>query len=121
MLVNYAAVALGALFGVFARIFATKWMKQLWHGPFPLATFVINLSGAFALGFITAIGFSKPLALLAGTGFIGTYTTFSTLMVESFELMRRKQRVFFWIYIGGSYVFGMMAVFSGLLLGSRLN
>lgn len=120
MLANYSAIALGALVGVFARVFATRWLKRIRSGRFPLATFLINLSGAFLLGLVTTLGLPQPLALLAGTGFIGTYTTFSTLMVESFELIRHKRAIIFWIYLGGSYFLGMAAVVIGLALGSHL-
>ncbi|MFX3619305.1 MAG: CrcB family protein [Sporolactobacillus sp.] len=120
MLINYLMVAFGAIFGVFARVFLTKWIKEKWKGYFPLATFLINLSGAFILGFITGTGLPDRLALLTGTGFVGTYTTFSTWMIEAFELQRRRHSMIFWSYLAGTFLFGIAAVFVGMKLGHVL-
>ncbi|MFT8317615.1 MAG: CrcB family protein [Sporolactobacillus sp.] len=121
MLINYLIVAFGAIFGVFARVFLTKWIKEKWKGSFPLATFLINLSGAFILGLVTGTGLPDRLALLAGTGFVGTYTTFSTWMIEGFELQRRRHPMIFWSYLAGTALFGIAAVFVGMKLGHVLQ
>ncbi len=53
---------------------------------FPLGTLVVNLSGAFVLGLITGSALSGGALLLAGTATVGSYTTFSTWMLESQRL-----------------------------------
>ncbi|MCF1684020.1 CrcB family protein [Tetragenococcus halophilus] len=121
MVVNFFLVSIGAAFGVLARVFSTKWIKKSWEGVFPLATFVINILGAFLLGLITGFNLSASLSLLLGTGFMGSFTTFSTFNVESIELLRLKDYKYFFCYTGASYIVGFVAVFVGILLGNLLR
>ncbi|SFG47315.1 fluoride efflux transporter FluC [Sporolactobacillus nakayamae] len=118
MLINYLMVGLGASFGVLARVMLSNEIKRRWTRVFPLATFIVNLSGAFALGLLNGVGVSPTLSLLLGTGFMGAYTTFSTFNVENVELRRRKHYWSLFCYTGGSYVFGLCAVYAGILIGN---
>ncbi|OBF13130.1 camphor resistance protein CrcB [Mycobacterium sp. ACS4054] len=58
---------------------------------FPLGTLVVNISGAALLGFLGGLVLSKEAALLAGTAFVGAYTTFSTWMLETQRLGEERQ------------------------------
>jgi fluoride exporter len=49
----------------------------------PFGTLAVNISGAALLGFLGALALSRYAALLAGTAFVGSYTTFSTWMLET--------------------------------------
>lgn len=120
MSINFLLVGLGAGFGVLARVLGTKWIMQRWAHPFPLATFVINLSGSLLLGLVTGMRLGMPATLLLGTGFLGAYTTFSTFNIENIELIRRKRIAVFLLYIGSTYIFGILAAFSGLVIGSMI-
>ena len=53
---------------------------------FPLGTLIVNLSGAVLLGLLSGVAMSGDAYLLAGTALIGSYTTFSTWMLESQRL-----------------------------------
>ena len=53
---------------------------------FPLGTLVVNLSGAFLLGVLSGAGARGELILFAGTAMLGSYSTFSTWMLESQRL-----------------------------------
>jgi CrcB protein len=59
---------------------------------FPLGTVLINISGSFLLGIVAGLAVTgavpQPVALVAGTGFLGGYTTFSTASVEAVRLVR---------------------------------
>ncbi len=84
-------------------------------GHFPLATLMINLLGCFLLAFVTVFlaGFSKlPSKLISaiGTGFIGSFTTFSAFALESAELIQTGSYLSAAVYISGS-------LFGGLLFG----
>ncbi len=59
----------------------------------PVGTLVVNATGAFALGFLAGSGAGEATARVVGTGFLGGYTTFSTWIVESAELERRRAAV----------------------------
>lgn len=87
-----------------------------------LALFVINVSGAFALGFINALAERNPaitpeLRLLLTTGFLGGYTTFSSWMYESFGLIASGEYGRAAVNVVGSTLVGLIAVALGIALG----
>jgi len=53
---------------------------------FPFGTLAVNLSGAFALGVLLGVSLEGDALLLAGTATLGSYTTFSTWMLETHRL-----------------------------------
>ena len=58
---------------------------------FPLGTLAVNISGAILLGLITGLALGHDQALLAGTAAVGSYTTFSTWMLETQRLAEERQ------------------------------
>jgi fluoride exporter len=72
--------------GALARFVVDGAVATRAPGDLPLGTLVVNLTGAFALGVLTGAAVPDRVAFLAGTGFMGGYTTFSTWMVESERL-----------------------------------
>ena len=58
---------------------------------FPFGTLAVNVSGAALLGFLGGLVLSRDAALLAGTAFVGAYTTFSTWMLETQRLSEERQ------------------------------
>ncbi|MEN1968090.1 fluoride efflux transporter CrcB [Lentibacillus sp. N15] len=118
MLINVIMVAIGAAFGVLARVLSSNWIKSKWTHTFPLATFIVNITGSLLLGFLTGLAIGSYLSLLLGTGFMGSFTTFSTFNVENIELLRKKKYKHFISYIGASYVIGIVAVFVGIAIGN---
>ncbi len=64
---------------------------------FPLGTLVVNISGALVLGLLVGLALSANAYLLAGTAVIGSYTTFSTWMLESHRLAEDGRR---WLHVG---------------------
>jgi len=60
---------------------------------FPLGTLAVNLSGALVLGLLDGLAVGGNLLLLAGTATIGSYTTFSTWMLETQRLVEDAEAV----------------------------
>ncbi|MBO0769635.1 MAG: fluoride efflux transporter CrcB [Solirubrobacterales bacterium] len=52
----------------------------------PIGTFLVNVSGSALLGFLVGLGFTGDRLVLVGTATIGSYTTFSTWMLEAHRL-----------------------------------
>ena len=112
------ALAVGGSIGAVSR-YAISLALPTVTGRFPWGTFVINVSGSFVLGFLLIMLIEQfPQGRLArpviGTGFIGAYTTFSTCMVESVELVRAGDSETALAYLGTSLVVGLAAVFIGM-------
>ena len=88
--------------------------------PFPFGTLVVNVSGALLLGLLAGLALPPHLALLAGTAFVGSYTTFSTWMLETQRLVEERQ---VWPAVANivvSLVLGLAAAWLGLSIGFRL-
>ena len=102
-----------------------------WAGStFPWATFTENISGGFALGALMVFVLDvwpphRYLRPFLGVGLLGGYTTFSTYMLESRQLLVDGQLVTAFAYLGGSLLAGLTAVWVGIssarlvALGSR--
>lgn len=65
--------------------------KSRAFGTLPFGTLAVNISGAALLGFLGALALNRDAALLAGTAFVGAYTTFSTWMLETQRLGEERQ------------------------------
>ena len=87
---------------------------------FPFGTLAVNLSGAMLLGFLSALALSPHVALLAGTAFVGSYTTFSTWMLETQRLGEERQ---VWPAVANivvSVTLGLAAAWVGQCIGFRV-
>jgi CrcB protein len=92
-----------------------------WSGDeFPWATFVVNLSGGFVLGMLMVFMLDvwpphRYLRPFLGVGLLGGYTTFSTYMLESRDLLVGDEAATAFVYLAGSLVAGLSAVWVGIL------
>jgi CrcB protein len=111
-----AVGALGGL-GALARFLLDALVSSAGGARFPLGTLLVNLSGALVLGLLAGIALSGDAYLLAGTAVIGSYTTFSTWMLESHRLAEDGLRWLLWANVGLSLVLGVGAGALGRLLG----
>lgn len=89
--------------------------------PFPFGTLVVNISGAALLGFLGGLELSKEVALLAGTAFVGAYTTFSTWMLETQRLGEERQLGAAFANIAVSVVLGEAAALLGQWLAEQIR
>jgi CrcB protein len=87
---------------------------------FPYGTLVVNLSGAVVLGLLTGLALGGDAALLAGTAAVGSYTTFSTWMLETQRLTEERQYSKAALNIIVSLVLGVAAAELGRLIGAHL-
>ncbi len=88
--------------------------------PFPFGTMAVNISGAFLLGFVAGLALNPHVALLAGTSFVGAYTTFSTWMLETHRLAEERQ---LWPALANiviSIVVGVAAAYAGQSIAGLL-
>ena len=77
--------ALGGL-GALARFSLDRFILARVGRGFPAGTLAVNASGAFLLGLLVGISLEGDAYLFAGTAVLGSYTTFSTWMLETHRL-----------------------------------
>lgn len=118
-------LAVGGAFGAVSRYLVQGWVQDLTGGRFPWGTFAVNISGSFLLGLIFALAIDRALLspdvrMPLMVGFIGSYTTFSTLMLESWTLVEEGDLVRMFGNLALSVIVGMIAVVAGLAVGRIL-
>ena len=118
-------VALGGAAGAVARYVVDGIISDRSGGAFPWGTLVINLSGSALLGLLFALAVERGVlpASVRGPlmiGFVGAYTTFSTLMLESWRLWEDGAVGLAAANALGSLVLGLAALFVGLTIGRAL-
>jgi fluoride exporter len=115
---NILWVGIGGGAGSIARYLCQRAMSSWFLNPFPIGTFVVNVSGCFLIGLLHAIAVKTNILnpgsrLLLTTGFCGGYTTFSTFANENAELIRTGNFLTPALYISLSVLLGVAAVFAG--------
>ena len=120
-----ALIALGGAAGATLRYLIDTWVSERAGGAFPWGTFVVNVSGSLVLGLLFALAIDRGFlpASIRGPvliGFIGAYTTFSTLMLESWRLIEDGAVVLGLVNLVGSSLAGMVALVGGLWIGRAL-
>jgi fluoride exporter len=118
------AVALGGAAGALSRYGVMLLVARYWRRDFPLATFLINITGSFIVGFFATIAAEKtPIdpfwRLLIVTGFVGAYTTFSTFEYETQRLAQAGAIGLAVTNVVGSVVAGFIAVQLGVVLARQ--
>jgi fluoride exporter len=106
---------LGSL-GALARLLLESLISSRVLMAFPLGTVAVNVTGAFILGLLVGEALSGDAMVLAGSGAIGSYTTFSTWMLETHNLKDRGLHTTAALNVVVSVVFGLGAVTLGRLL-----
>lgn len=120
-MMGYLWVALGGVIGAVSRYALSGWITA-WLGPGPLAIFVVNVSGSFLIGFVTAVSQDRfiidpDVRLLMTVGILGAYTTFSTWMYETLQLIESGDYTRASVNALGSLVVGLAAVYLGTVAG----
>lgn len=121
-----AVVLVGGALGTAAREGLVLALPPI--GALPIAILVINVIGSFVLGLLLEallrlgpdVGRRRLARLGIGTGFCGGFTTYSTLAVETAELLVQPGSTGVGLaYAIGSVLLGALAAWLGVLVGSR--
>jgi fluoride exporter len=115
-----AIVAIAAAAGACARDALDSVISHRTASAFPYGTFVVNVTGSFALAVIAGLALHHGLAprvqTVAGTGFLGAYTTFSTFAYETVFLARAGRTPAAVANATLSVAAGLLAAAAGLAL-----
>ena len=115
-------VALGAIFGAWIRFIvtqvgATTLRQRSW------ATWGVNMGACFLMGVLAGLGAHRPsasqrdLQLMLAVGFLGSLSTYSTLMAQLVTTWHRRARGEALALAGASLLGGLLACWIGLVLG----
>ena len=115
------AIGVAGALGALARYGLEGWVSRR-AGSFPWGTFVVNVSGSFLLGLlVTLLGERFAVAPWVRAsltiGFLGAYTTFSTLSLESYRLLEGRSYALAGANLAGSLAAGVLALYGGVVLG----
>jgi fluoride exporter len=108
------------LLGVTARYGIGAAVQRVLPSAVPLATFSINIVGAFLIGVVYVLGIeraalSEPLRIGIAAGFLGGFTTFSAYCLEGARFLEEGQFGTALLYYVGSPTIGLVATFLGLI------
>jgi fluoride exporter len=118
-------IGAGGFLGAIARYLVDGRVVHYTGQVLPWGTFFINVSGSFLIGVLFALVteravLSAELRAPLMIGFLGSYTTFSTLTLEAWRMIEEGAWIQASLNLGGSIVFGMVAVVAGIIVGRGL-
>jgi CrcB protein len=120
-LMQLGLIGLAGALGALARYLLGRFIAERVLSPVPLGTLLINVSGAFLIGLIAGLVGQKMVSpavqLILATGFLGGYTTFSTMHWEGTQIIRGGTTLQGLLYLGGTFALGIPAAALGMMLG----
>lgn len=122
---KFIYLAIGGLTGTFARYFLAGAVYELLGTRFPYGTLIVNLTGCFIIGVLTTIAENKFLLnpntrVLLMIGFCGAFTTFSTFIFETSNLIRDGETLRAFVNVILSVIIGFIVFRIGMFLGDIL-
>ena len=116
----YVTIAIGGIFGCWARYAMTNSIQALLGRAFPYATLSINVLACLLIGFLFTVSLERVVvapAIRLGilTGFLGGFSTFSTFAMETYLLAEQGQWGKGALYIFLSVALGLMATAVGVI------
>lgn len=123
---HFAIVVGGGAAGSLARFGIGEWLDP--GHQVPVGTLLVNVTGSFALGVLLAVlalrgddtGRRREARLLLGTGFLGGFTTYSALAVQTETLVRDGHVAVGLAYALGTVAAGLLAALAGVVAGRAI-
>ena len=121
MLRSLLLVGTGGAIGSMVRYGISYGINKYWPGPFPLATFLINISGCLCIGLLFGFAARNQWLqvggmLLLASGFCGGFTTFSTFALENITLIQKGNSIVPVLYTSLSVIIGLLLCKIGMWL-----
>ena len=121
---NMLLVGIGGALGAISR-YAVNQAVVAYIGSSLIGTFIANTSGSFILGLLTGLfsvnsDWSSETRIFIAVGFLGSYTTFSTLTVATVESIQKGDLLIALVNVLGSIVTGLLAAFLGIVVGRAI-
>lgn len=119
-------VGAGGAFGAIARYLLGIQAARALGTGWPYGTFAANVVGGLLMGLLAGVlahrgdTQQETWRLLLGVGVLGGFTTFSAFSLETALMIERREWAPAGLYVGGSVVLSIAALFAGLFLARRV-
>lgn len=118
-------LALAGIIGTLLRYFLGGAVQRLYSGSFPWGTFAVNMAGCFLFGLVWTAAeerflINAELRTVLLVGFMGAFTTFSSFMFETGQLMRDSQWLLAFGNVAAQNLTGLALLFLGMAAGRLL-
>jgi len=126
MMRSVMAIALGAIAGALSRYYLGLAITPATATTIPYGTLIVNLMGCLLMGFLATLSLGQvvnlhpDLRLLLLTGFLGSFTTFSSYELEIAKLLHHRHLTADFVYWGGSTFLGLLSLQIGILIAEIL-
>lgn len=122
---KFAYLTLGTIVGGLSRYVLAGWIYRLFGASFPYGTLVVNLIGCFLIGFFSVLSEERFVLgpngrLLLMVGFCGAFTTFSTFILETGNLLKAGEALGAFLNVGASFGLGFLVFQVGIFIGRTL-
>ncbi len=120
-------VAIGGAIGASARYLSGAAILRAFGSGFPYGTMFVNIVGSFLMGLLAIWlmermdGSFARFAPFLMTGVLGGFTTFSAFSLDALYLIERSRYLAASIYMGGSVVLAIAALFVGMSLARMIS
>lgn len=122
---KYLFIALGGILGAISRFIIKNAHFIGFQTSFPVNTFIINITGSFILALVLTTAyevwdFDEDIRLGIATGFLGAYTTFSTMCKETVSLINKGMYSLGLSYIILSTIIGLFSAYFGVITARKV-
>ena len=123
---KYVFIGIGGILGAICRYLIMGIHIYNYHENVPINTLMINITGSFVMALILTIAFEiwefdASIRLGIATGFLGAYTTFSTICKETVVLMHDYYYIPAILYIAVSIIIGIAATYLGIVIAREIG
>jgi len=122
MLEKLIWIGLAGVLGTLARYGLSGIVQRACGTSFPCGTLAVNILGCFVFGLVWSLAedrlsISPAVRTVVLIGFLGAFTTFSSFAFETSQMLRNEQWAMAAINILAQNIFGLVALFLGLIAG----
>lgn len=124
-MLKFFILALSGAAGTLSRYALGGWVHQIFGSQFPFGTFLVNVAGCLAIGFLGTLAderqfFSPDMRTALLLGFLGAFTTFSSFAYETWAMLKDGEFLFAGLNIFGSLLVCLTGLFVGVILARLL-